>query len=459
MILKGSQRGGAKDLAVHLMKDENDHVEVHELRGFVSGDLEGALHESYAISRGTKCRQFLYSLSLNPPKDADVSTDQFEAAIDKVEQNLGLSGQPRAIVFHEKEGRRHAHAVWSRINVDEMKAVQMSFDHRKLQTISKELYREHGWDMPRGLANASERDPLNFTLEEWQQAKRIGKDPKAVKAAFQDAWAISDSKAGLSHALAERGFHLAKGDRRGFVAVDAVTDEVFAVPRWAGVKTKDVRDRLGDENQLPSIAETRAMIAQGILPKLRGFDDQLSAQQAFTKQDFECKKADLVTRQRAERSALEQAQKLRAQTEAQTRQARFRKGLGGIWDRLRGEHKKIEARNMAEAQKASARDRAEKGRIVYQQLRARRLLANTRLKALQMPKEERAELQRDITRFEATRPPKRERRASDRLQESKTSGSTAEAFDKAARKRAFLDKRRSERAQRPRRPRGPSVDR
>ena len=35
MILKGSQRGGALKLAVHLLRlDENDHVEVHELRGF-----------------------------------------------------------------------------------------------------------------------------------------------------------------------------------------------------------------------------------------------------------------------------------------------------------------------------------------------------------------------------------------------------------------------------------------
>lgn len=29
MILNGNQRGGAKDLALHLMKEENEHVEVH----------------------------------------------------------------------------------------------------------------------------------------------------------------------------------------------------------------------------------------------------------------------------------------------------------------------------------------------------------------------------------------------------------------------------------------------
>jgi hypothetical protein len=40
MILKGSQRAGATPLAAHLLRvDENDHVEVHELRGFVANDL------------------------------------------------------------------------------------------------------------------------------------------------------------------------------------------------------------------------------------------------------------------------------------------------------------------------------------------------------------------------------------------------------------------------------------
>ena len=115
MILVGNQRGGARDLAQHLLKEENDHVELHELRGFSSETLHGALNEAHAVSQGTRCKQFLFSLSLNPPKNERVSTDAFERAINQAEARLGLNGQPRAVVFHEKEGRRHAHAVWSRI--------------------------------------------------------------------------------------------------------------------------------------------------------------------------------------------------------------------------------------------------------------------------------------------------------------------------------------------------------
>lgn len=47
MILKGSQRSVARQLAQHLLRaDENKHVEVHEVRGFLSEDLQGALQPS-----------------------------------------------------------------------------------------------------------------------------------------------------------------------------------------------------------------------------------------------------------------------------------------------------------------------------------------------------------------------------------------------------------------------------
>ena len=54
MILKGSQRGGAIQLASHLLKAENEHVEIHEMRGFISDDLHGAFNEAHAIAKGTK---------------------------------------------------------------------------------------------------------------------------------------------------------------------------------------------------------------------------------------------------------------------------------------------------------------------------------------------------------------------------------------------------------------------
>jgi hypothetical protein len=46
MILKASQRGGAMALGAHLLRQDNEHVEVHEISGFASNDLMSAMKET-----------------------------------------------------------------------------------------------------------------------------------------------------------------------------------------------------------------------------------------------------------------------------------------------------------------------------------------------------------------------------------------------------------------------------
>ncbi len=59
MILKASKRSGGAQLGQHLLKtEENEHVEIHEVSGFVSDSVTGAMNEAYALARGTKCRQY-----------------------------------------------------------------------------------------------------------------------------------------------------------------------------------------------------------------------------------------------------------------------------------------------------------------------------------------------------------------------------------------------------------------
>lgn len=272
MILVGKQRGGARDLARHLLKDENERVTVHDMRGFASNDLLSAFQESQAISRGTKCKQHLYSLSLNPPQDADASVEDFEDAIARAEKALGLEGQPRAIVFHEKFGadgklRRHAHSVWCRIDTDNMRAVQLSFAKTKLQDVARGLYRDYDWQMPRGFVRHQERDPRNYSLAEWQQCKRAGRDTAKTKEIMQDAWAISDNRAAFANALKAHGLILARGDRRGHVAVDH-HGEAYAVSRYVGLKAKQVRDRLGTPDDLPSKEDAHRTAAKRTTERL-----------------------------------------------------------------------------------------------------------------------------------------------------------------------------------------------
>lgn len=372
MILKGSQRAGGKALAVHLLRtDENDHVHVHQVRGFIKSNVHDAFREAYAVSRGTKCKQFLFSLSLSPPPDESVPVSVFEKAIDKIEMRLGLNGQPRAIVFHEKDGRRHAHCVWSRIDAKTMRAVPVSHFKLKLVELSRELYLEHGWKMPRGLTKTDESNPLNFTLKEWQQAKRVERDPKRVKQIFQDCWAISHSLSAFQSALEARGYYLARGDRRGLVAIDW-QGEVYSVSRWCGVRAKQVSDRFSDLSHLRSVDEVKGELGQKVAEKEKVMASEVAVQVRHAQDTLKEKRNALVAMQRVEREELEQRLARRWQFEEVARAARFRRGLKGIWDWLTGRRSRTAAQNEYEVALARQRDAEERQRVVDAQLKMRR---------------------------------------------------------------------------------------
>ena len=374
MILKGSQRAGGTQLALHLLKtDENEHVEIHEVSGFISDTPMEAFNEAYAISRGTKCRQFLFSLSLSPPEKESVPIEVFEKAISDIEKKIGLEGQPRVIVFHEKEGRRHAHCVWSRIDVEKMRAINLPYFKLKLRDISRELYLEHGWKMPQGLVNSNERNPPNFTQAEWQQAKRIKHDPHIIKQAFQDCWAMSDSRTAFAHALSERGYYLAKGDRRGFVAIDW-RGETYAVSRWVGIKTKDVKAKLGDFENLLSIEDIKKQIAEKFTGKLKQFTDNTFLAHEKAEQVIVKKRQSLAEIHRHKRTQLKQVHATRWIQETKARSALLPTGLKALWFRVTGKYRQIKKLNEAETLQCDSRDQSERQTMIDRQLRERRQL-------------------------------------------------------------------------------------
>ncbi|MDX5384698.1 MAG: relaxase, partial [Rhodobacterales bacterium] len=78
MILKAKERGNAPQLARYLLAmRDNEHVELHDVRGFISDDLVEAFGEADAIARGTRCEKHLFSMSFNPPEGANASIEDF----------------------------------------------------------------------------------------------------------------------------------------------------------------------------------------------------------------------------------------------------------------------------------------------------------------------------------------------------------------------------------------------
>ena len=406
MILKGNQRAGGRQMALHLLNSgQNEHVTVHEVSGFMADDVLGALNEAYALSKGTQCKQFMYALSLNPPQDEKVPVATFENALDRIEKKLGLEGQPRVIVFHEKEGRRHCHTVWSRIDEERMKAIPLPHTKLKLQDIAKSLYIEHGWKMPEGFKDRSKKNPLNYTRAEWQQALRIGRKPDAIKREIQECWALSDNRAAFEHALQEIGYHMAKG-QRGFVAVD-IHGEIYSLPRQLGIKKKEVEARLGSYKNLSTVDEVKATI-KGRLSKLfKRFSDELNLQHKQEKKPLEQKRLDMVKQQRDQREKLKAQQKERWQKEELNRAARIRPGFKGLWDKLTGSYWKSRKKNEREAWYAYKRDHKEREELFKKQMEARQTL-QIQIKAMRdKQEEERKNLFRDISHAENINTPEK----------------------------------------------------
>ncbi|MCT8970782.1 relaxase/mobilization nuclease domain-containing protein [Microbaculum marinisediminis] len=435
MILKASERGDAPQLARYLLSmRDNDHVELHDVRGFVSDDLVEAFGEADAIARGTRCKNHLFSMSLNPPEGANVSVEGFERAIAQVEEKLGLENQPRAIVFHEKDGRRHAHVVWSRIDTEQMRAINMSHYKTRLRDISRQLYLEHEWDMPRGLQDRSLRDPLNFTRQEWQQSKRAGLDPREIKTVFRQCWQASDNKVSFERALKERGFWLAKGDRRGFVAVD-YRGEVYSLSRYAGVKAKDLEARLGNPKRLRAVGEVKTEIASGMTQQLQAHikDAERDAKHRMAVIAF--RKMEMASRHRDERQKLWAAHEKRWQAETRQRAERLPRGISGIWHRLTGRYAKVRAQNEAEALQAWQRDRVEKDTLVFKQIEERQTLQRDGKAQRSVAQHELMQLREDVANYRTLDRDERDRRR-ERIKEEK-SDRRKRTRDQRSRRRGF----------------------
>jgi hypothetical protein len=365
MIPKASQRGSGQDLATHLQNAfDNEYVEIAEVRGAVARDLHGAFAEWEVCAHAmTGCRNYLYSLSVNPdPAQAPLTRAQYGDYIDRVENKLGLSGQPRAIVFHIKGGREHCHVIWSRIDAAHGKAVHQPFDRHKLMMVTREFAREHGFVLPDGMTPDAGRErekSKSLSLYEKRQQDKTGLSKEERIQQVTEAWRRSDSAQAFVRALEELGYVLATG-KRPYVLVD-LYGEMNALPKLIddrAVRTKDVRALLEREyppESLPSVDEAKALVAQH-RQAIEDFQkaqsradsvDNLKRVQAERRGTLEAEQARMQVRHAKERNALETLQRKEglavhaaydAETQriAQGRSGRRTNGLVGLLARVSG---------------------------------------------------------------------------------------------------------------------------
>ena len=372
MIIKASQRKGGRALGKHLMNtNDNDHVEIGDSRGFWGKSIYDCFLEIEAIASGTKCEQPLFSVSFNPPEGKNVTNAQFYNAFDRLEELLGLKGQPRFPVFHEKNGRRHAHCVWSRIDIDKMKAVNMAFFKEKCTRLSKELFIENNWKLPKGLINRKAKSSFSIAVREFQQLIKKSIHPNTIKLSCKAAWANSTDYDSLARKLKEHGLHLARGDRRGCVVIDSKRN-IYSLSRFGGISTKEIKVRIGDSNKLPSVKAVNSSLRNSFNSEVKQKIADFKLSQLEERKPIELEKEALIKRQINERKTLDEKHRVQLRKRSTKAKGLYRKGLRGIFDKVTGRYERIRKIEKKSLNSLEQQYRIRKQQMVFEHIREQR---------------------------------------------------------------------------------------
>ena len=280
MILKGRTRGQGSQLARYLFSSKNDEVKVLDIRGTCASELTksgltDALKEFDEYGKLTKGEKTLFHLAIAPSDFDRMDSTKWQYAVAKAEESLGLSGQPRAVVKHEYEGKEHLHVVWSRVDLETHKLKSDSFTNLKLCNAARDIELDLGLqqlpDMHRGHEKARKlteelkagQEPNEDRISQRQREvqkfveEESSKSPQALKRAIATAWHQSESGEEFRDLLKEKGLRLVRGDR-GPVVMDAEAN-VFSPARYIeDARVKDIKAKCEDIlSDLPSVDQAR----------------------------------------------------------------------------------------------------------------------------------------------------------------------------------------------------------
>ena len=261
MIPKGNLHANGGKLATYITKGEDDEkAELIEMRGFATDDLREAFSDIQDIADSqTQCQKPFFHAYVRLPKDESLTREQWLETANRIEAKLGFDGQPRGVALHFLEdGTAHMHVAWSRIDTDQMKAIDPGLYLRKMKEVCRELEVEFGLhqvssELPADRQTAAPKRP------EFEQDRRLGIDGTEAREAIRSCYDRCDNGPSFAAALAEFDITLARGDRYAFVAVDSEGGLHALGKRTLGVTLAEIEGKLGAEfaKSLPTVAAVR----------------------------------------------------------------------------------------------------------------------------------------------------------------------------------------------------------
>ena len=269
MIAKGNLHGNGGKLARYLMTGElGEDVEFVEARGLdgFGADPVAAFEALQDIARHhTQAKKpFFHSQTRIAPGE-QLTREQWMEVADREEKRLGFEGQPRIITFHIHEnGERHMHIGWSRIDLEEMRAIDPGLFKNHLNQIARDF--EKKFEL-RELSNARQPEDRAKapSRNEEEESRRLNSDVRKIRTAILDCLEHADGGRGFRAALAERGLTLTNGDRRDcFVVIDEAGGQHALNKKLTGLTLAAMRERMSDldRSELPSVEQAKEQLAE-----------------------------------------------------------------------------------------------------------------------------------------------------------------------------------------------------
>jgi hypothetical protein len=320
MVINGASRRSVGFWAKHLANDKkNDRAELKEIRGLGATNLKDALLEMQEDARRTRCKNFFYQANFNPCADEHLTEEQWQRAFEIFEKHRGIpAGQARVVYEHEKDGRTHRHVVWSRIDLETMKAWPDRLDARVCHAASREISEELGLERtisPFDRDRESPRPERAPKPYEMFRGLRSGLDPREIKAEVSAIFRNSENAADFVAGLEQHGYQLIRGDKRDFCILDNAGDVHSLARRLDGVNTKQLRTFMEeiDRSVLPTAEQARVRLQERQLEErkadLATVQAEIAWEEALRKAAIEKEKVEQRYVEPASRGVRDQARR------------------------------------------------------------------------------------------------------------------------------------------------------
>lgn len=227
-IVKGKARSAGRQLATYLLSmKENEMVRIIDLDGqmnFQDWELKTLLGDFTLNEKLTRGRKGIYHATIRPEQTVSMTMtdDEWMECVDILSDALKFSNQRKAVVMHEKQGWRHIHIAYERVDLEKRKMLSIDNDYAKQTKARKKIAQR--FDM--------------------RQTPEINANRKKIKEELTALWRKTDDDKGFLRMAKQQGYTIARGfDKQEFVVIDK-TGRSFELRRHLDkVRIKEVRER------------------------------------------------------------------------------------------------------------------------------------------------------------------------------------------------------------------------